>query len=208
MKRKTKHGHIRQHIAQQAAKLVADHGLNDFDAAKKKAAKMLGVSPMQQGILPTHQEIQDELSLLQRLFPSAPRETHVHTLRQKALRTMQILKPFEPRLVGMVLDGTATLHTPIHLHVVANTSEEVMIHFINLKIPYDTGEQRLVLSDKQAHHFPMFRIYLAESPVEITVLPENSLKYTPKGSRATIEEVGELVDRTSKSIAPQGGNHH
>jgi hypothetical protein len=195
MKRKTKHGHIRQHIAQQAAKLVADHGMNDFDAAKKKAAKMLGVSPLQQGVLPTHQEIQTELEIHQRIFPSAPRETHVHTLRQKALRTMQILKTFKPRLVGMVLDGSATLHSPIHLHVVADTSEEVMIHFINLKIPYDASEARVILSDKQVKNFPMFRIYMADSPIEITVLPEESLKYTPKGERATIDEVGRLVDQ-------------
>jgi hypothetical protein len=194
MKRKSKHGHLRQHIAQQAAKIISDHGINDFDSAKKKAAKMLGVSPAQQGVLPTHQEIQTELELLQRMFPSAPRETHVHTLRQKALRTMQILKPFQPRLVGMVLDGSATFHTPIHLHVVADTSEEVMIHFINLKIPYDSGEHKLTLSDKQVKQFPMFRIYMADSPIEITVLPEDSLKYTPKGARATIDEVGKLVD--------------
>lgn len=194
MKRKSKHGHIRQHIAQRAAKIIADHGINDFDAAKKKAAKMLGVSLMQHGILPTHQEIQSELELLQRIFPNEPRQSHVHTLRQKALRTMQILKPFDPRLVGMVLDGSATLHTPIHLHVVANTSEEVMIHFINLKIPYDSSEQRLTLSNKQVKFFPMFRIYMADSPIEITVLPEDSLKYTPRCQRATIEEVGKLVD--------------
>jgi hypothetical protein len=194
MKRKSKHSHLRNHIAQQAAKLMSEHGINDFEAAKKKAAKILGVSPLQQGILPTNQEIQDELALFQQMFPSQSRETHIHTLRQKALRTMHILKPFEPRLVGMVLDGSATLHSPIHLHVVANTSEEVMIHFINLKIPYDAGEQRLILSDKQTMNFPMFRIYLAESPIEITVLPENSLKFTPKGARATIEEVGKLVD--------------
>lgn len=197
MKRKTKHGHLRQHIAQQAAKLIADHGINDFESAKKKAAKMLGVSPLQQGILPTHQEIQTELEIFQRLFPNEKRQTHVHTLRQKALRTMQILKGFAPRLVGMVLDGSATLHTPIHLHVVANTSEEVMIHFINLKIPYDVSEQTVTLSDKQTKNFPMFRIYMADSPIEITVLPENSLKFTPRCPRATLEEVVQLLDAPS-----------
>lgn len=194
MKRKTKHGHLRQHIAQQAAKLITNHGINDFDLAKKKAAKMLGVSPTQQGVLPTHQEIQSELELLQRMFPSEPRVSHLHTLRQKALRIMQLLKSFKPRLVGMVLDGSATLHTPIHLHVVADTSEEVMIHFINLKIPYDTCEHKVILSCKEAKQFPMFRIYMANSPIEITVLPEDSQKYTPKGARATIEEVGKLLD--------------
>lgn len=201
MKRKIKHANLRQHIAQQAAKLVADSGINDFEQAKKKAAKMLGVSPLQQGVLPTHLEIQDELALYQRIFTKEKLDTHVHTLRQKALRTMQILKAFNPRLVGMVLDGTATLHSPIHLHVIAPTCEEVMIHFINLKIPYDASEQRIHLSNKKIENFPMFRIYMADSPIEITVLPEESLKYTPRGARATIDEVGILVDYGYESQA-------
>jgi hypothetical protein len=108
---------------------------------------------------------------------------------------MQILKTFKPRLVGMVLDGSATLHSPIHLHVVADTSEEIMIHFINLKIPYDASEHKLTLSDKQVKQFPMFRIYMADSPIEITVLPEESIKYTPKGQRATIEDVWKLLGK-------------
>jgi len=198
LKRKTKHSHIRQHIAQQAAKLVADHGMNDFDMAKKKAAKMLGVSILQQGVLPTHQEIQQELALHQRIFPSEKLAEHVHTLRQKALRTMQILKSFKPYLSGMVLEGTATLHTPISIHVIADTCEEVMIHFINLQIPYDASEQRLTLNNKKVETFPMFRIYLADSPIEITVLPEDSLKYTPRSPRASIEEVGELLNSSSQ----------
>lgn len=200
MKRKSKHSHLRKHIAHQAAKLVVDHGINDFDLAKKKAAKMLGVSLLQQGVLPTHQEIQSELELHQRIFPCEKLAEHVKTLRQKALRTMQILKSFEPRLVGSVLDGNAMLNSPIHIHVIANTCEEVMIHFINLKIPYDASEQRVTLSDKQIKNFPMFRIYLADTPVEITVLPEDSLKYTPRGQRATIEEVGKLVDENLASL--------
>lgn len=193
MKRRPKHLHIRQHIAQQAAKLITDHGINDFDAAKKKAAKMLGVSCVQQNVLPTHQEIQAQLALYQRIFPSEPREAHVQMLRQKAFRTMQILKSFQPHLTGMVLDGSATLHTPISIHVFADTPEEVMIHFMNLKIPYDTAQQRLILTNKQAETFPMFRIYLAQSPIEVTVLPENSLKYTPRTARATMEEVEKMV---------------
>jgi hypothetical protein len=194
LKRITKHAHLRKHIAHQAAKLIADQGMNDFDLAKKKAAKMLGVSPLQQGVLPTHQEIQAELELHQRIFPCDKNAAQLKTLRQKALRTMLILKSFEPRLVGAVLDGSAMLNTAIHIHVVANTCEEIMIHFINLKIPYDASEQRLNLTDKQVKTFPMFRIYLADTPVEITVLPEDSLKYTPRCQRATIEELGKLVD--------------
>lgn len=193
MKRKTKHSRTRQHIALQAAKLIADHGINDFDLAKKKAAKMLGVSILQQGVLPTHQEIQSQIELHQRIFPSEKLAEHILTLRQKALRTMQILKDFKPYLSGMVLEGTATLHTPISLHVIANTCEEVMIHFINLRIPYDASQQRLTLNSKKVETFPMFRIYLADTPVEITVLPEDSLKYTPRSPRATMEEVGALL---------------
>jgi len=202
MKRRPKQAQTRLHVAQKAAKLIADQGMNDFDLAKRKAAKMLGLSSLQQHVLPSHAEVESELINYQRIFNNPERETYVITLRQKALRSMQIFKDFKPHLTGMVLQGTATLHTPICLYVYADTSEEVMIHLLNLNIPYDISEQRIVMLNKQPKTFPMFRFYLADSPVELTVFPEDNLKFLPrcpiKGEsvkRATIHDLTEMMDK-------------
>lgn len=202
MKRRPKQSQTRQHVAQVAAKLIIKQGVNDFDLAKKKAVKSLGLSSVQQHILPTHAEIEAEVVNYQRLFNCPKRENYVTVLRQKAVHGMKLLKDFQPQLTGMVLQGTATLNSPISLHVYADTSEEVMIHLINHNIPYDITEQRVTLLSKQVKTFPMFRFYLAESPIEVTVFPEDNLKFLPRCSvkgegvaRASLGEVMDLVDK-------------
>lgn len=102
---------------------------------------------------------------------------HLRVLRQKAYKVMQILQPFSPKLTGMVLDGTATLHTHIRMHAFADTPEEVIMFLVNHKIPYDEADQRVQLMDRNMTSFPMFCFYLAETAIEVTVFPQNSPKY-------------------------------
>ena len=52
---------LRQLIAQQAARMMAEDGIHDFAYAKKKAGKQLGVS--ENSVLPTNAEIEDEIRL-------------------------------------------------------------------------------------------------------------------------------------------------
>ncbi len=85
---------------------MAEHGIEDFLQAKRKAADRLGVNDV--AVLPKNIEIEDALRAHQRLFG---RDTHDHTLKEQrriALDTMRILAEFQPRLVGSVLTGTAT----------------------------------------------------------------------------------------------------
>ena len=113
---------------------------------------------------------------------------------------MLILKEFDPHLTGMVLDGCATHHSNIELHVFASTSEEVMIHLINLNITHESDEQRVQLLDKQFKLFPVLRFYLAENTIDTVVFPEKSLKFQPRCpihgkamERANLGDVGTLV---------------
>jgi hypothetical protein len=168
---------VRETIAQEAAKWMATHGILDFESAKRRAVKSLGITRIDTNILPSHQQVQQALISYQQLFVDPDREKHVITLREKAYRAMLILKPFDPHLTGMVLDGSATTHTNITLHIFAPTSEEVMIHFINLNIAHDSTEQRVQLLDKQFKIFPTMRFYLAESMIDVIIFPEKTLKY-------------------------------
>ncbi len=125
---------------------------------------------------------------------------HLRMLRQKAYKTMQLLKDFSPKLTGMVLDGSATFHTHIRLHAFASKPEEVIIFLVNHRIPYDESEQRVLLMDKRFISFPMFYFYLAETAIEITVFPEDSPKYFTRCPttgermpRAGLDEVGALM---------------
>jgi hypothetical protein len=191
---------LRETIAQEAAKWMANHGIADFESAKRRALKALGLARVDSNMIPTHQEVQQALISHQNLFTDPHREKALSTLRAKAYRAMLILKSFDPHLTGMVLDGSATVHANIELHIFASTSEEVMIHLINLNIPHESTEQRMQLLDKQFKIFPIIRFYLAESTIDAVIFPEKTMKYHARCQisgkpmqRADIEDVKVLV---------------
>ena len=58
---------LRQQLAEEAARLISEHGIQDFALAKRKAAERLGVRA-QAGALPSNEEIQERLIERQRIF--------------------------------------------------------------------------------------------------------------------------------------------
>ena len=96
---------LRRALAQEAARIMAEHGIRDFLVAKRKAAEDFGVSDGT-AVLPCS-EIEEALVAYQRLFGGASHLQALHAQRSAALAAMRYLHEFEPRLVGPVLSGTA-----------------------------------------------------------------------------------------------------
>ena len=97
---------LRRALAQEAARVMAEHGVRDFLFAKRKAAERFGV--VDGSVLPRNTEIEEALAEYQRLFGG---DDHVESLlaqRLAAVEAMRWLREFQPRLVGPVLHGTAT----------------------------------------------------------------------------------------------------
>ncbi len=102
---------------------MAEHGIQDFRAAKRKAADRLGISDA--GALPSNTEIEAALAAYQRLFAADTHERTLKAQRRTALRAMRWLPGLRPRLVGPVLTGTATEHADIQLHLFVDNPEAV-----------------------------------------------------------------------------------
>ncbi len=131
--------HLRQLIAQQAARLMAEDGVSDFAYAKKKAGRQLGV--VDNSILPSNVEIEEELKLYNALFLSEEQPGNLRDLRVNALFTMQLLEKFNPHLTGAVLDGTAGIMSETHIHLFADSVKEVEMFLLNQKIPFTVNEK-------------------------------------------------------------------
>jgi hypothetical protein len=97
---------LRRALAQEAARIMAQHGIHDFLTAKRKAADRLGVTDS--SALPRNTEIEAALAEYQRLFDAPTHRRSLEAQRRAALRVMHWLSQFQPRLVGAVLSGTAT----------------------------------------------------------------------------------------------------
>ena len=124
----------RTRIAQVAARLIAEHGLADWSAAKRKAARQLMLP--ERTALPADEEIEAALAAHHALFGG---DAHARTLRgqrEEALAWLRELAAFEPRLVGGVAAGWATEHSDIRIELVADDSKAVELALVNRGIAY------------------------------------------------------------------------
>ena len=138
--------HIRQMIAQQAARMMAEDGINDFAYAKKKAGKQLGVS--ESSVLPTNAEIEEEIRLYHNIYNADEQPIELAKLRKAALMTMQLFERFNPHLTGSVLDGTAGKFSQTNIHLFADSAKDVEIFLLSQQIPFDSSEKSYRISDK------------------------------------------------------------
>ena len=138
--------HLRQLIAQQAARMMAEDGINDFAYAKKKAGKQLGAS--ENSVLPTNAEIEDEIRLYHEIYNADEQPLELAKLRQAALLTMQLFAKFNPHLTGSVLDGTAGKFSQTNIHLFADSAKDVEMFLLNQQIPFESSEKSYRVSDK------------------------------------------------------------
>jgi hypothetical protein len=169
---------LRRALAQEAARIMAEHGIRDFLVAKRKAAERLGVSDGA-ALLPKNAEIETALAEYQRLFGGT---THLESLtaqRRAALSAMRYLSEFEPRLVGPVLSGTATVHAEVQLHLFAERAEAVTLKLLDEGIPHEITERRVKLNPERIRAFPGVRFQMEDQPIEATVFPTDGIRQAP-----------------------------
>lgn len=137
---------LRQLIAQKAAQMMAEDGINDFGYAKKKASKQLGVS--EASVMPTNAEIEEEIRLYHNIYNADEQPAELEKLRKAALLTMQLFAKFNPHLTGSVLDGTAGKFSQTSIHLFADSAKDVEMFLLNQQIPFESSEKSYRVSDK------------------------------------------------------------
>lgn len=190
---------LRERLAQTAARLMIEGGIEDYGFAKRKAAERLGVRDF--GALPSNAQIAASVAERQRIFEPEVRHSRLLSLRQVALRVMDLLAPFEPRLVGAVLAGTATEVSPIELHAFADSPETIAAHLVDRGVPVRDCQRRYRFSAKRASLVPGYRFMHDGADVIVVTFPENGLREAPLSPvdqkpmrRAGRNEVAELTD--------------
>jgi hypothetical protein len=197
-KRSVRGDMMRQAIAREAARLMIEHGHENYGVAKRKAAERFGVTDL--AVLPKNTEIEEALAEHQRLFRAASHASEIASMRTIALETMRLLAEFEPRLVGPLLSGTATAHNDITLHLFADTPETVAVRLIDRGIPHEFAERRFRTRPDEVEAFPSVRFTAGEHEVDATIFPRDGIRQAPPGPvdgkpmrRATLAEVESLV---------------
>src|SRR5215510_4708948 len=161
----TRSDNLRRALAQEAARIMAEHGIRDFLIAKRKAAERLGVADTA-AVLPRNVEIEDALAEYQRLFGGESHVVSLHAQRRAALNAMLYLQEFEPRLVGSVLSGTATEHSDVQLHLFTDHAESVAIKLMDAGIAHEVTERRVKMTPARVLAYPGVRFEIDAQPIE------------------------------------------
>ena len=127
-------GHNRARIAHAAARLIAEHGITDWSLAKRKAVRQLMLPERE--ALPGDDEVAAALADHHALFGGDAHAASLARQREEALRWMQRLAAFAPRLTGGVAAGWATEHSDIHLALVAADAKLVEIALLDAGVAY------------------------------------------------------------------------
>ncbi|HTX23162.1 MAG TPA: hypothetical protein VMD03_00765 [Steroidobacteraceae bacterium] len=168
---------LRRALAQEAARVMAEHGIRDFLVAKRKAADRFGVT--EGAVLPKNTEIETALAEYQRLFGGASHLESLQAQRRAALEAMRRLKDFEPRLVGPVLAGTATEHSDVQLHLFADSPEAVAISLMDQGIRHEITARRVRMNADRVLEYPGVRFEIDDQAIEVTVFPADGLRQAP-----------------------------
>jgi hypothetical protein len=164
-------------VAQEAARLMTQHGIRDFHRAKLKAAERLGI--LDTKALPSNLEIEQAVREHQRLFLADSQPQLLLQRRHAAVEAMRFLARFEPRLVGAVLEGTADAHSAVCLHVYCDDIEAVG-HFLGEHgVPFETQTRRLREQPGNPAEYPVLLFAADDVAFDLTVLPHDALRRAP-----------------------------
>ena len=164
-------------VAQEAARMIVEHGIRDYRQAKHKAAERLGVNG--RGLLPGNAEIEAAVAERLQIFGGDSHADHLRMMRIAALSAMDLLASFSPRLVGPVLVGTADENSAVNLHVFADSAELVAMELADIGVSYRPYERRLKTRKGQVETYAGFEFRHNHSAVQATVFPVDGIRQAP-----------------------------
>ena len=164
-------------LAQEAARIIVNHGVRDYRVAKMKAAERLGIGT--RGSLPGNGEIEKALEAHHQLFGGDSHSAFLKTLREAALSAMELLTEFDPRLVGPVLNGTADHNSAVNLHVFADNPDLVAVRLRTMDVGYRPYERRLRSRRDQTATYSGFEFHHDDAAVQATVFPVDGIRQAP-----------------------------
>ena len=188
----------RQIVAQEAARIIVNHGVRDYRLAKQKAAERLGMNG--RGSLPGNAEVEAAIAEHLQIFGGEAHDNLLRLMRTAAISAMEMLADFSPRLVGPVLAGTADENSAVNLHAFADSPEMIAMEIGDRGIRFRAYERRLKTRRGQIEVYAGFEFSHCNETIQATVFPIDGIRQAPMSPidgrpmrRVDVEAVQELL---------------
>ncbi|TCV82402.1 hypothetical protein EDC63_12136 [Sulfurirhabdus autotrophica] len=190
---------MRERIAQLAARMIAQDGMQDYSLAKRKAARQLGVNEIHS--LPGNREIEQAIRAYQDMYQKNDHLIQLQLLRKAAYSYMRLLEKFNPYLVGPVLNGSASWNSDVNIQLATENVKEVELFLLARKIPYQSAIKRIKVGIEQ-HEIPVYKLLEDGVVIELAVVSPSFMHAMPKASaggealeRAKVCQVALLIEQ-------------
>lgn len=168
---------MRLEVAAEAARIIATEGQHNYHAAKKKAVDRIGAA--ERLALPSNIEVEEALKRYQGLYGGPAHSENLARLRGVAVKAMYFLDGFNPRLAGAVLEGTANEHSRVTLHIFSDSTETVILHFLENSIPFRQEQRQIRWYDGTHRTVPLVVFDLDDAVVESMIFELVHLRQAP-----------------------------
>jgi predicted nucleotidyltransferase len=156
---------LRKRVAREAAVLLYTSQEKEYKQAKKQAAKTLGVR-----VLPSNLEVAEELDKIAEEKEGPSRKEMLLQMRKEALKIMETLKDFSPKLVGSVWRGTARQNSDIDIIAFSQDPKSVLDQLQKNKYKLRSSEWRSVTKQgKKESSFHIHFILTSNHEAEVVV---------------------------------------
>lgn len=167
----------RHAVAMEAARIVCQELVTDYGQAKKKAAQRLGLGS--RAAMPENAQIHAAIVDYQRLFGGAGYLAHLQRMRLTAVKMMQWLADFSPRLVGGAVSGAVTQAHHVQLHLFADKPEMLDIFLHDHGVRFSQQERNYRYPDGAEKQIPLACFEVNGIGVDVAVFPEGEMKRPP-----------------------------
>ncbi len=173
--------------AQRCAALIVESGLNDWQLARKKAARELALPSTADA--PSDAEIIAEIKAYHLLYLPEEHAEQLAAQRDEALSWMEYLESWNPRLCGPVAEGWAHAESEIRIEISVEDEKALEIFFVNDDVHYTLDAAK----DGALH----YRIDDADWPLRVVAYGPSARgrgRWSPQSLRLTVNQTRALLD--------------
>jgi hypothetical protein len=192
---------LRQHMAYEAARIMVEQDVADFERARRKAAERTGI--LDRRNWPSNELIQEAVLAQRRLFSGPEQQDDLERMRRGALEAMRTFERFSPRLVGNALSGAGGPEQGVQIRLFAERPEDVVFALIDARIPWQDGERTFRYSGGERRAHPVLGFFAGDLPIELVVLPRSALRNPPLDPVSERPDRGADIERVEQLIAEE-----